>query len=329
MRILEHKKKKQKDKDKELLKEAKRFLKEKLKQGDPQAALAAANIASASGNAGDGEPAHAPNVVPITSDDYFARNPEFSVWLRDTRHTYFSELSSDDAHKLFEDFVKAWNAGKLASKFYTGTAARATQRTGFKWSIKGGTGQADQSSLGMAAALADDINLKEEEKAAAKEDRKRQRQDDKEWLDEMLPKATGREALIEKKAARREAAKAREDSPELMRVTGGGDVMGGDDSFAAARARDARLATELKALRRPSNTPDVSDLHIDHQELCYHVAMSDRREARRTDWRSRQAVARQEATQARLAQAQAQEDAKLDKFRALLAQGPLQIAKRQ
>lgn len=46
-----------------------------------------------------------------------------------------------------------------------------------------------------------------------------------------------REALIEKKMARREAAKAREDSPEVMRVTGGGDVMGGDDSFEAARAR--------------------------------------------------------------------------------------------
>ncbi len=37
--------------------------------------------------------------------------------------------------------------------------------------------------------------------------------------------------------ARREAARAREDSPELMRVTGGGDVMGGGDSFAAAKAR--------------------------------------------------------------------------------------------
>ena len=60
-----------------------------LKQGDPQSALAAANIASGRQSAGDEEPAHAPNVVPITSDDYFARNPEFSVWVRDTRHKYF------------------------------------------------------------------------------------------------------------------------------------------------------------------------------------------------------------------------------------------------
>lgn len=58
-----------------------------------------------------------------------------------------------------------------------------------------------------------------------------------ELLDELLPKATGREAKVEARAARREAARAREDSPPLMRVTGGGDIMGGDDSFAAAKAR--------------------------------------------------------------------------------------------
>lgn len=39
--------------------------------------------------------------------------------------------------------------------------------------------------------------------------------------------------------ARREAARDREGSPELLRLAGGGDVMGGggDDSFAAAKAR--------------------------------------------------------------------------------------------
>ena len=50
-----------------------------------------------------------------------------------------SELSSEEAHTLFaEEFVPAWNAGKLGGKYYSGTAARATQRTDFKWNIKGG-----------------------------------------------------------------------------------------------------------------------------------------------------------------------------------------------
>ena len=46
-----------------------------------------------------------------------------------------------------------------------------------------------------------------------------------------------REAQLEKKAARREAAKEREQSPEISKLPGGGDIMGGDDSFAAAKAR--------------------------------------------------------------------------------------------
>ena len=46
-----------------------------------------------------------------------------------------------------------------------------------------------------------------------------------------------REAQLEKKDARREAAKEREQSPDTSKLPGGGDIMGGDDSFAAAKAR--------------------------------------------------------------------------------------------
>lgn len=55
-----------------------------------------------------------------------------------------------------------------------------------------------------------------------------------------------REAQLEKKAARREAAKERDQSPEINKVPGGGDIMGGDDSFAAAKARYcvAQLGTQ-------------------------------------------------------------------------------------
>ena len=49
------------------------------------------------------------------------------------------------------------------------------------------------------------------------------------------PDCLAREARLEQKAARREAA--REASPEMTKLPGGGDIMGGDDSIAAARAR--------------------------------------------------------------------------------------------
>lgn len=74
----------------------------------------------------------------------------------------------------------------------------------------------------------------ERQRAARRRDRER----DAEGFEEMLGgKATGREAVLEKKAAAREAGRAREQSPEVTRVTGGGDIMGGGDSFAAAKAR--------------------------------------------------------------------------------------------
>lgn len=42
---------------------------------------------------------------------------------------------------------------------------------------------------------------------------------------------------VEARMARREEARAREDSPDTVPVTGGGSIMGGDDSFEAAKAR--------------------------------------------------------------------------------------------
>ena len=46
-----------------------------------------------------------------------------------------------------------------------------------------------------------------------------------------------REAQIEQRMARREAAKERDQSPELRKLPGGGDIMGGDDSFSSAKTR--------------------------------------------------------------------------------------------
>ena len=46
-----------------------------------------------------------------------------------------------------------------------------------------------------------------------------------------------RDAQVEKKMARREAAREREASPDLVKLPGGGDIMGGGDSLAAAKAR--------------------------------------------------------------------------------------------
>lgn len=94
--------------------------------------------------------------------------------------------------------------------------------------------------------------------------------------------------MVEKRAARREDARARGESPD--HPGRGVDLMGdADDSFAAARAQ----------------------------------------ESQRNQWRTKNQLARQDVLQQKLSAAQAEENAKLDPFRALLAKGPITIRKRE
>lgn len=65
-------------------------------------------------------------------------------------------------------------------------------------------------------------------KKLEKSQRKKFRNEHKELVDELLPKATGRERLLEKKFIRKEEARQREESPELLREQ---DIMGGSDDF--------------------------------------------------------------------------------------------------
>ncbi|KAI8466459.1 MAG: hypothetical protein J3K34DRAFT_524543 [Monoraphidium minutum] len=233
-----------------------------------------------------------PGVGPIGPDDYFSRATEFTAWLQEGRGLFFNNLSSEEAHTLFEEYVEDWNGGHLAPKYYQGLVTAPTKRTTHQWGFKqqgGGERGGGERGSGMLALMADQQQQRGEARQAEGLEKRKWRAEQKERLDEMLPKATGREALVEKRIARREAARAREDSPEITRVTGGGDVMGGDDSFAAAKAREAAFT------------------------------------ARRTQ----RDAAKREVLSAKLSAAQAEEAAKMAQFRALLAHGPISIPKRQ
>lgn len=45
--------------------------------------------------------------------DYFAKNVEFSLWLKEQKGLFFSDLKSDQAHELFKGFARSWNRGSL------------------------------------------------------------------------------------------------------------------------------------------------------------------------------------------------------------------------
>jgi hypothetical protein len=169
----------------------------------------------------------------ISEEDYFAKSIEFALWLKEAKGLFFSNLSSEETHKLFSTFVEIWNAGKLSAKYYQGITA--APRTTHKWGIK-----LNSNENALLGKDEDDIIY---EKKLQKLERKKFNKDQEVLMDELLPKATGREALLEKKALRREQARTREDSPEIFREK---DVMGGGDDFQQRLARE-RAWKEKKA----------------------------------------------------------------------------------
>lgn len=57
----------------------------------------------------------------ISVDDFFTKSLEFRVWLKLGKGTYFEDLTSKEAHKIFEkEFTKDYNKGKLSAMYYDG-----------------------------------------------------------------------------------------------------------------------------------------------------------------------------------------------------------------
>ncbi|KAI0640188.1 hypothetical protein C8Q77DRAFT_1046556 [Trametes polyzona] len=217
-----------------------------------------------------------PDGVPeISESDYFLKNDEFQVWLKEEKGKYFNELSSDRARKYFRKFVKAWNRGKLSKSLYAGVARvpSASGQTAYKWPFASKTSRADNDALRAAReeiesatyhrsrnaeaaagpsagrvlgpampSTSDRILAKETEaeyRAAEREyQRKRERKEAKERIEDLVgPKEVGRAGQLEKKKAQREANRAfREKGDEGLEVDDA-TLMGGGDSFQAQLAR--------------------------------------------------------------------------------------------
>ena len=69
----------------------------------------------------------------LSSDDYFSKNNEFAAWLKEEKHLFFSDLSSESARDLFSVFVVRWNDSELEPCYYEGIAA--CPRTSYKCHI--------------------------------------------------------------------------------------------------------------------------------------------------------------------------------------------------
>ncbi|KAJ3004752.1 hypothetical protein HKX48_001065 [Thoreauomyces humboldtii] len=168
----------------------------------------------------------------IGRDDYFAKATEFQTWLRIDKKRYFNDLSGDDARSYFDKFAKRWNRGKLERRYYDGIATSdvpASERTRHQWKFKNldegeMTAAQDsvhamtQSSIHLARPMTREeikrgpqlrnpldqdaeLDRREKDRLARRLDNKKARAHHEMVLEELVPKATGREAQLEKKRA--------------------------------------------------------------------------------------------------------------------------------
>ncbi|KAK0525461.1 hypothetical protein OC835_005604 [Tilletia horrida] len=73
----------------------------------------------------------------IDEDDFYQKAAEFKHWLRTSRKKYLDELSSRDARRYFDKFVRKWNAGELEDAYYKGevrtAGSSAASQTRHRW----------------------------------------------------------------------------------------------------------------------------------------------------------------------------------------------------
>ncbi|KAL0084330.1 hypothetical protein J3Q64DRAFT_1129543 [Phycomyces blakesleeanus] len=218
-------------------------------------------------------------IKPITEEDYFEKATEFRLWLKEEKRKYFNELDSSDSRYYFKKFVKAWNRFELQEKYYKGLSSAqlaSSDTTRYKWKFASKVDQyeldtirdsvdtmtsrgvvKDESNKGRrrnvgpamptSPVIRQDRETAEErleaERMRRKAESKNLRRKRDSYLDEVAPKETGREAMLEKRKATN-AFHKRERSPDVELSEA--DLMGGDDfqsRLAAEKQREERRNT--------------------------------------------------------------------------------------
>ncbi|XP_072178073.1 uncharacterized protein [Diadema setosum] len=211
----------------------------------------------------------------ISKEDYYSKSKEFRIWLMEEKNKSLDEMKSTKSKAYFKKFVKKWNGGKLAKKFYKGidAADEKSSLTKYKWKFadklpasstllrspdgsvsmspfktpqptkfstfgKGSFREAGSKSVPPDARFigpsrppsmsqVEQENSREEARRRLQKERKDFNSYNKMVMDELAPKATGREAKIEKRYARKFERKQRESSPGLgvedRSIMGGAD----------------------------------------------------------------------------------------------------------
>lgn len=85
----------------------------------------------------------------LTSDDYYIHSSTFKAWLSSSKSLYLDEISSSEARRYFDRFVRKWNSGRLDESYYNGTVKSVAggSSTRHKWGFT--TSQADREKVAL------------------------------------------------------------------------------------------------------------------------------------------------------------------------------------
>jgi len=198
--------------------------------------------------------AHGPS-EKISEKDYDAKRTLFEEWLnRDTSYTS-SALSSSETQRYFKKFVKKWNRAELPERFYKReqpvTAASSAHTSTVPPVVKS-----------KHDALLEAEEKRREEQLAKRAQAKRERQIRETLEEELVPKETGRELMLQKKREKAVYAKPSDISDTLDEA----DPFGTDaaDDY-QGRVMKQRAAKEEKE-------------HTRQQELAAKVAAYEAKE---------------------------------------------------
>ncbi|KAL7753145.1 hypothetical protein RI367_001598 [Sorochytrium milnesiophthora] len=196
----------------------------------------------------------------ISEDDYYVKSTAFRMWLRDRRDLYLDELSSKDARHHFAKFVKRWNSGDLHEKYYEDKLQmHRDEGTRYRWKFAQDAEAAETARLTgtqptashrhtTSAAEDDDQDARDRQRRHDRADRAAFKRTHTATLDELVPKETGRDALLEKRQQTREFHRARADRDDVDMVFADADLMGsrGDDDYRAMYVAPWCFATEAR-----------------------------------------------------------------------------------
>lgn len=197
-----------------------------------------------------------------------------------SRSKYVEELSTDESTALFVDkFARKWNRGKLPREYYEGlpeSMVEQTRRTRHTWGFVSKLGERERfdlatakDSVGVATRKTDllagaavpvarpkrdeggrspprhrhgrDDDSEEDDREGKRRAAKRHRRERESDMEELVPKETGREAMLEKRRQTANklhgAARDREDGRDGLDVS--------DDFLMGGRGDDKELSRRL------------------------------------------------------------------------------------